>query len=144
MSRSRIKLLPVTFIKTAPMIAITGRHARKAADKTVFRSIEGGIYLTSFPKQLMKASNKTIGVSVTISGMRESGWEISMIGPTVLIDKPANNRNAMLKPTEKRILLGQLELPSFRSLEIIMPGTKVRYKNPMTCLPTGILNKTTA
>lgn len=57
---------------------------------------------------------------------------------------PMNKREAMLRPTEKKIVSAISRLFALNKLMITMPGINVRLRNTITCLTIGTFNKVTA
>jgi hypothetical protein len=51
-------------------------------------------------------------------------------------------RKAILNPADRRRLSALLSLLNLKSRRTIIPGTRVRKTNPITCLATGILRNT--
>jgi len=81
---------------------------------------------------------------VVIKENKVSGLVMPKIRKISFIKSPENIRNAILKPTERRIISDIFRSFIFNILMKINPGIVMKYTNPITCLITGISKKTVA
>jgi hypothetical protein len=63
---------------------------------------------------------------VIVNGIVDKGCEMPIMGYNTLVSKPINIKNAILKPTENKIVTATLISLSLRSLSKTNPGINER------------------